>query len=113
MFPEPPVETDAWWLSRSQPPTFTRRRIELADECTRSLGAAGAAPGRIVVEFNGASFVGAALTANDGRYALELGDALAEEMASVLDEEDGLFIELVSGRAAPTLAIQPYVSDGL
>lgn len=107
--PEPPIETDAWWLSRSSRATFARRQIELADECGRSLGAAGAGQGRIVVEFNGASFVGAALSAKNGRYELDLGDALAAEMASVLDEDDGLSIELVSGRAAPTLAIHPYV----
>jgi hypothetical protein len=110
-FPEPPVETDAWWLSRSQGATFARRRIELAGECARSLGAAGAARGRIVVEFNGASFGGAALSANDGRLELDLGDALAEEMANVLDEDDGLAIELVAGRYPPTLAIHPFVSD--
>jgi hypothetical protein len=108
--PEPPVETDAWWLSRSPGPTFARRRIELAAEHGRSLGAAGASPGRIVVEFNGASFGGAVVSANEGRYELELGDALAAEMASVLDDEDGLSIELLTGRAAPTLAIHPYVS---
>jgi hypothetical protein len=110
-FPEPPAETDAWWLSRSSEPTFTRRRITLADACGRALGAAGAAPGRLVVEFNGASFGGAAVAANHGRYELDLGDALAAEMASVLDEDDGLSVELVSGRAAPTLAIHPYVCD--
>ena len=108
--PEPPLETDAWWLSRSREATFARRRIELADECACALGAAGAAPGRLVVEFNGASFAGAALSASNGRYELELGDALAEEMANVLDDDDGLSIELVTGRAAPTLAIHPYVS---
>ena len=109
--PEPPVETDAWWLSRSREATFARRRIELAAGCARALGAAGTAPGRLVVEFNGASFGGAALSANDGRYELDLGDALAEEMASVLDEDDGLSIELVTGRAEPTLAIHPYVTS--
>jgi hypothetical protein len=113
MFTEPPVATDAWWLSRSSGPTFARRRIELAEECGRSLGAAGAGPGRIVVEFNGASFGGAALSASGGHYELDLGDALAAEMASVLDEDDGLSIELVRGRATPTLAIHPYVSDAL
>ena len=111
--PEPPVETDAWWLSRSREATFARRRIELADECARSLGAAGAASGQLVVEFNGASFGGAAVSANNGRYELDLGDALAEEMANVLDDDDGLSIELVTGRSAPTLAIHPYVNDGL
>ena len=109
-FPEPPAETDPWWLSRSPEATFARRRIDLADECGRALGAA---PGQLVVEFNGASFAGAALAANNGRFELELGDALAAEMASVLDEDDGLSIELVSGRAAPTLAIHPYVTEGL
>jgi hypothetical protein len=110
---EPPVETDAWWLSRSQRATFARRRIELTDEHGRALGAAGDARGRLVVEFNGASFGGAAVSANGGRYELDLGDALAEEMANVLDDDDGLSVELVTGRAAPTLAIHPYVSDGL
>ncbi len=111
IFHEPPGETDAWWLSRSPEATFGRRRIELADGCARALEAAGAARGRIVVEFNGASFGGAALSANDGRYELDLGDALAAEMASVLDEDDGLAIELVTGRGSPTLAIHPYVTD--
>jgi hypothetical protein len=109
--PEPPAETDAWWLSRSPEPTFARRRIELAAAFGRSLGASGTGEARIVVEFNGGSFAGAAVTANDGHYELDLGDALAAEMASVLDEDDGLSIEVVSGRAAPTLAIHPYVSD--
>ena len=109
--PEPPAETDAWWLSRSSGPTFTRRRIEIAAECGRSLGAVGASAGRLVVEFNGASFGGAALSSSNGHYELDLGDALAAEMASVLDDDDGLSIELVSGRAAPTLAIHPHVSD--
>jgi hypothetical protein len=107
-FPEPPVETDAWWLSRSQRSTFARRRIEVGGEQARAVGAAGAA---LVVEFNGASFGGAALSATAGRYELDLGDALAAEMASVLDEDDGLTVELVTGRAAPTLAIHPYVCD--
>ena len=111
--PEPPIETGAWWLSRSQRATFARRRSELADECGRSLGASGAGEARIVVEFNGASFRGAALSAKYAHCELDLGDALAAEMASVLDEDDGLSIELVAGRAAPTLAIHPYVSDTL
>ena len=106
---EPLPETDAWWLSRSQAPTFARRRIALSDECARALRATGDAAARIVVEFNGASFGGAAVTANDGRYELDLGDALAQEMANVLDEDDGLAIELVTGRSQPTLAIHPYV----
>jgi hypothetical protein len=110
-FAEPPAETDAWWLSRSQATTFTRRRITLGDECARALRATGNALGQIVVEFNGASFGGAALAANDGHYELDLGDALAQEMADVLDEDDGLAIELVPGRGQPTLAIHPYVSD--
>jgi hypothetical protein len=110
-FAEPPAETDAWWLSRSQAATFTRRRIALSDECARALRAAGDAPRRIVVEFNGASFRGAALAANDGRYELDLGDVLAQEMAEVLDEDDGLAIELITGRGQPTLAIHPYVGD--
>jgi hypothetical protein len=110
-FHEPPVETDAWWLSRSREATFARRRIGLAAACARSLAAAGAERGRLVVEFNGASFAGATLSADDGRYELDLGDALAEAMASVLDEDDGLAVELVSGRASPTLAIHPYVTD--
>ena len=110
-FAEPPPETDAWWLSRSQATTFTRRRIALSDECARAWRATGDAPGRVIVEFNGASFAGAALAANDGRYELDLGDALAQEMAEVLDEDDGLAIELVPGRGQPTLAIHPYVSD--
>src|SRR5690348_2945507 len=104
---EPPPETDAWWLTRSQAPTFSRRRIALSSEHARALRATG----HIVVEFNGASFEGAALAANDGRYELDLGDALAEEMASVLDEDDGLEFELIAGRGRPTLAIHPYVSD--
>lgn len=106
---EPPAETDAWWLSRSQAPTFARRRIALSDACARALGATGDAPARVVVEFNGASFGGAAVAANDGRYELDLGDALAQEMADVLDEDDGLAIELVTGKGQPTLAIHPYV----
>jgi hypothetical protein len=110
-FAEPPAETDAWWLSRSQAATFARRRIALSDECARAWRATGDAPGRIIVEFNGASFGGAALAANDGRYELELGDALAQEMADVLDEDDRLAVELVIGRGHPTLAIHPYVSD--
>lgn len=110
-FAEPPAETDAWWLSRSQAATFTRRRIALSDECARAWRATGDAPGQVVVEFNGASFVGAALAANEGRYELDLGDDLAREMAEVLDEDDGLAIELVPGRSQPTLAIHPYVSD--
>ncbi len=108
-FTEPPAETDAWWLSRSQAATFARRRIALPDECARALRATGDAPGQIVVEFNGASFGGAALAANEGQLQLELGDALAQEMASVLDEDDGLAVELVPGRSQPTLAIHPYV----
>jgi hypothetical protein len=108
-FAEPPAQTDAWWLSRSQAPTFARRRIALSDECARALRATGDASARIVVEFNGASFGGVAVTANDGRYELDLGDALAQEMANVLDEDDGLAIELVPGRGQPTLAIYPYV----
>jgi hypothetical protein len=109
VFAEPPAETNAWWLSRSQAPTFARRRIALSDECARALRATGDAPAQIVVEFNGASFGGAAVAANDGRYELDLGDALAQEMTDVLDEDDGLAIELVTGRGQPTLAIQPYV----
>lgn len=108
-FAEPPAETNAWWLSRSQAPTFARRRIALSDDCARALRATGDAPARIVVEFNGASF-GAVVAANGGRYELDLGDALAEEMADVLDEDDGLAVELVTGRGQPTLAIHPYVS---
>lgn len=107
-FSEPPVETDAWWLSRSQAPTFARRRIAVADDCARALAAA---PGRLVVEFNGASFDGAALSASNGRYELDLGDALAREMATVLDEDDRLAVELVTGRGQPRLAIHPYVAD--
>ncbi len=110
VFTEPPAETDAWWLSRSQAATFARRRIALSDECARALRAAGDALEQIVVEFNGASFRGAALAASEGRYQLELGDALAQEMASVLDEDDGLAVEVVTGRSQPTLAIHPYVS---
>ena len=110
-FDRPPAETAAWWLSRSQAPTFARRRIALSDECARAWRATGDAPGQIVVEFNGTSFAGVALAANDGRYELDLGDALAHEMASVLDEDDGLSIELVTGRGQPTLAIHPYVGD--
>jgi len=111
-FAEPPAETDAWWLSRSQAATFTRCRIALSDECARALRATGDA-GRIVVEFNGASFQGAALAASAGQYQLDLGDALAQEMASTLDEDDGLAIELIPGRVQPTLAIHPYMSDSL
>src|SRR4051812_31236933 len=106
---EPPAETDAWWLSRAQAPTLARPRIALSDECARALGATGDAPARIIVEFNGASFAGAAVVANDGRYELRLGDALAQEMADVLDEDDGLAVEVVTGRDQPTLAIHPYV----
>jgi hypothetical protein len=105
---EPPAETDAWWLSRSQTATFTRRRIALTGACGRALEAA---PGRLVVEFNGARFGGATLAASDGRYELELGDALAEEMAEVLDEDDGLAVEVLAGRGQPTLAIHPYVGE--
>ena len=108
--PEPPVETDAWWLSRSPAATFARRRIAVAAACAQALGAAATTPGRLVVEFNGASFGGAALSASNGGYELDLGDALAAEMASVLDDDDGLSVELVTDRAAPTLAIHPYVS---
>jgi hypothetical protein len=110
-FAEPPAETDGWWLSRSQATTFARRRIALSDECARAWRATGEAPGQVVVEFNGSSFGGAALAANDGRYELDLGDALAQEMADVLDEDDGIAIELVTGRGQPTLAIHPYVSE--
>jgi hypothetical protein len=111
IFAEPPVETDAWWLSRSPTSTFARRRIALSDECARALQAAGDALAQIIVEFNGARFGGAALAANDGRYQLELGDALAQEMAATLDEDDGLAVELIAGRGQPTLAIHPYVID--
>lgn len=110
-FTEPPAETDAWWLSRSQTATFTRRRIALSEECARAWRATGDAPGQVVVEFNGVSFGGAALAAKHGRYELDLGDALAQEMASVLDEDDSLAVELLTGRSQPTLAIHPYVSD--
>lgn len=110
-FAEPPAETDAWWLSRSQAATFARRRIALSDECARAFRATGDAPGQVIVEFNGAIFGGAALAANEGRYELDLGEALAREMAEVLDEDDGLAIELVTGRGQPTLAIHPYVID--
>ncbi|APR81271.1 Hypothetical protein A7982_06618 [Minicystis rosea] len=106
-----PEETDAWWLSRSQAATFTRRRIGLSDECARAWRAAGHALGHVTVEFNGASFAGAALCTKDGRYELDLGDALAREMAEVLDEDDGLAIEISSDRSQPTLAIHPYVGD--
>jgi len=34
-------------------------------------------------------------------------------MANVLDEDDGISIELVTGRDQPTLAIHPYVGDAL
>ncbi|MEP7120893.1 MAG: hypothetical protein ABJE95_08290 [Byssovorax sp.] len=107
---EPPIETDAWWLSRSGAATFARRRITLAGEHARALRATGASRGSLVIEFNGASFEGATISAHDGRYELDLGDALAAEMATVLDEDDGLAVELVTGRPAPTLAIHPYVS---
>lgn len=106
-FAEPPAETDAWWLSRSQAATFTRRRIPLVEACVRSLLEAG---GRVVVEFNGASFAGASVVMTGGRHELELGDALAQEMSEVLDEDDGLAVELVAGRSQPTLAIHPYVA---
>jgi hypothetical protein len=108
-FAELPAATDAWWLSRSQAATFARRRIALPDACARRLGAIVGPSGQIVVEFNGASFVGATVTANDGRYELELGDALAQEMAEVLDDDDGIAIDLVARPGQPTLAIQPYV----
>lgn len=101
---KPPAETAAWWLSRTATPTFARRRIPIPEACARGLGAA---PGPIVVEFNGSRFSGAAIAA-DG--ALDLGDALATEMAEVLDEDDGLDVELLAGRGQPTLAIFPYVS---
>lgn len=111
IFTEPPVETDAWWLSRAQAATFARRRIPLSDEHVRALRARGDAPGRIVIEFNGASFGDAALAANEGRYELDLGDALAQEMAEVLDEDDGLAVELITGPGPSTLAIHPFVID--
>lgn len=106
-FAEPPAETDAWWLSRAADPTFSRRRIALAAGPARAVGPTE----RLVVEFNGALFEGARVAALAGRYELDLGDALAAEMASVLDDDDGLTVELVTGRAAPTLAIHPYVCD--
>ena len=108
-FAETPAETEAWWLSRSQEATFTRRRIELPDTCARALRAKGHAPGRIVVEFNGATFSGAVLAANEGRDELDPGDALAQEMADVLDEDDGLTVELLAGRGQPTLALHPFI----
>lgn len=107
-FAEPPPETDAWWLSRSQAATFSRRRIALPEACARALRAMGnAAP--LVVEFNGARFEGAAVLESAGRWELDLGEALAEEMAGVLDEDDELDLEVVAGRGEPTLAIHPYV----
>ncbi len=104
-FAEPPPETDAWWLSRSADPTFSRRRVPLPDACARALAAAP----EIVVEFNGATFTGAALATNDGGCELDLGDALAQEMAEVLDEDDVLEVEMLAGRARPTVAIHPHV----
>lgn len=110
-FAEPPAETDAWWLSRSQAATFARRRIALSDEHARAWRAMANAPERIIVEFNGAIFGGAALAAEGGHYELDLGETLAQEMAEVLDEDDGLAVEVVLGRGQPTLAIHPYVID--
>jgi hypothetical protein len=106
---EPPAETDAWWLSRSPAPSFSRKHIALPDACGRALCASGVALGRLVVEFNGATFDGAALAENDGRYELDPGAALAREMADVLDEDDGLDVELLPGRGRPTLALHPYI----
>jgi hypothetical protein len=108
-FAEPPLATDAWWLSRTQAATFTQRRIALPEECARALRVAGdAAP--LVVEFNGASFRGAAVAARGGRYELDLGSELAQEMAEVLDEDDELDVQLVAGRSQPTLSIHPHAS---
>lgn len=111
---EPPAETDAWWLSRSQTPTFSRRRIALSDEHARALRAkgAGGVAARIVVEFNGERFGGARVAGKDGRFELDLGDALAEEMAEVLDEDDELAIELLGGKGEAMVAIHPYVAAG-
>ena len=46
---------------------------------------------------------------NGGHDELDLGDALAREMADALDEDDGLAVELVLGRGQPTLAIHPFI----
>ena len=108
-FSEPPIATDAWWLSRSAEATFARSRIPVADACARALRATAGFPGRLVVEFNGASFLGAALVTVDRHHELDLGDALARAMEEVLDEDDGLAIEVVAGQRRPTLAIQPYL----
>ena len=107
-FREPPAETDAWWLSRTQEPTFTRRMIAIPEACVRALE--GASP--IAVEFNGATFEGASIAASDGGYLLELSDPLAAEMAEVLDEDDRLEIELVAGKGRPMIAIHPSVDAG-
>lgn len=103
---EPPPATDAWWLTRSSAPTFARRRIALSDECARVLRDSAAG---LVVEFNGTTFEGASFIATDDGCELDLGEALSQEMAEVLDEDDGLHVEMIAGRGRPTLAIHPYV----
>jgi hypothetical protein len=105
-FVEPPPEIDAWWLTRTAEPTFSRRRIALPDAYARALAKADA----LVVEFNGTTFEGASLAAGEERCELDLGDALAQEMAETLDEDDLLDVELVPGRSRPTIAIHPHVS---
>jgi hypothetical protein len=107
-FREPPAETDAWWLSRSEEPTFARRRIAISEASVRALEGAT----EVAIEFNGATFVGASIVATDDGYLLDLGEALAAEMAEVLDEDDGLEVEPVVGKGRPTIAIHPYVDPG-
>lgn len=108
--PELPRETDAWWLSRAEGATFRRRRIALSDAHVRALHAVGEAPS-VVVEFNGRRFEGASITAaGHGHHELDLGDALAEEMAEVLDEDDALDVEVIRREGRPALAIHPYVA---
>jgi hypothetical protein len=108
-FAEPPVATDAWWLARSREATFALRQIPVSDACARELTALWGGRGRLVVEFNGASFLGATLATTDGHHELELGDALAQAMAEALDEDDGLTVDVVTGQRQPTLAIHPYL----
>jgi hypothetical protein len=105
-FAETPLETDAWWLSRSAEPTFARQSIPVPASCARRLRAT---EGPIAVEFNGATFEGAAISHAGGRCELTLGSALSQEMAEVLDADDGIAVEVLRGRARPTLSLHPYV----
>lgn len=108
-FAETPPETDAWWLSRTAEPTFARERVAVPASCARRLREAD---GPIAVEFNGATFEGATLSHADGRCELTLGPALAQAMSEVLDEDDGIAVEVLRGRPRPTLALHPYVDAG-